>query len=112
MSNWIEKWQVTKSDGKSYIVAKADNGSWGCSCPAWTLHRTRCKHIAMVSEGAVTPTDYTLMKIMGPGIEPTAPVKEPKGKRKVKKATQDVGDVGDVEGVISLMSLIKQNAQY
>jgi len=47
--NWIEKWQITSPDsGKKYIVSKDDNGEFGCSCPAWTFQRKKCKHIQRV----------------------------------------------------------------
>jgi len=50
--HWKELYQVFSDSrpGVSYIVARHEQGQWGCSCPAWTFHtpRKHCKHITFV----------------------------------------------------------------
>lgn len=37
---------VESSTGsRKYKVSYGDDGSWGCSCPAWKFRREECKHI-------------------------------------------------------------------
>ena len=50
MANWIKKWTVPSSSDpkKTYTVSQADDGTFGCSCPAWTRMRRECKHIKEV----------------------------------------------------------------
>lgn len=49
---WEELYEVQSSSrpGVSYVVAKDDQGRWGCSCPRWIFHTPRqaCKHILAV----------------------------------------------------------------
>ena len=46
---WIHRWGVlsSKSD-KTYTVSLADDGTFGCSCLAWTRRRIECRHIKEV----------------------------------------------------------------
>jgi hypothetical protein len=52
MSNWVEKWDVVGSSGKPYVVSRAADNTFGCSCPAWKFQRSGgaprkdCAHIA------------------------------------------------------------------
>ena len=49
MKQQIKRQIVTSnSSSAEYVVAKYDDGSWACSCPAWKFHkgeRVDCKHI-------------------------------------------------------------------
>lgn len=62
MSNeWGKKWEVRKTTaGKlvTYITSQACDGSYGCSCKAWTLQRKECKHIKMVQGSIPVSKDY------------------------------------------------------
>jgi hypothetical protein len=51
MSNWVDKWSVQSEvdPTKYYTVSRAEDGSFGCSCPAWIFRKTRCKHIEGVA---------------------------------------------------------------
>jgi hypothetical protein len=50
---YVERWGVESDDlEKDYVVSRARDGSFGCSCPAWRFHRADagghrpdCKHI-------------------------------------------------------------------
>jgi len=57
--SWVERWYVPKSNGDGYwVVARKQNGRWGCSCPIWkfskdkdyagNLVRKECHHIRLV----------------------------------------------------------------
>jgi len=50
--HWKDLYKVSSNSrpGVSYVVARSDSGTWGCSCPAWTFHTPRldCKHITQV----------------------------------------------------------------
>jgi len=52
MANWVQKWDVQSESNpqKFYTVSRGDDGTFGCSCPAWTFHRRTCKHIRGVAE--------------------------------------------------------------
>ena len=49
MCTWVRKFEVeSHSSDKKYIVSLGDDGSFGCSCPAWIFSkggRKDCKHI-------------------------------------------------------------------
>jgi hypothetical protein len=50
---WTTKWDVPSTDGKRlYVVARKDNGMYGCSCPAWKFQkgtpRRPCKHVKRI----------------------------------------------------------------
>jgi hypothetical protein len=49
---YVEKWFVLSDSNpdKKYTVSRVDDGSFACSCPAWTFGRKRCKHIRYVVE--------------------------------------------------------------
>jgi predicted nucleic acid-binding Zn finger protein len=53
---WVDRWFVgSHSSDREYTVARADDGKWGCSCPAWKFQRHKssdglCKHIREVQE--------------------------------------------------------------
>lgn len=56
MAKWIKRWYILSSNGIDYYtVAQAEDGSWGCSCPAWKFRRLECKHIKAVK---VNPDAY------------------------------------------------------
>ena len=48
---WVEQWEVVGSKGTIYKVSRADDGTWGCSCPNWIHRHTDCKHIREVQNG-------------------------------------------------------------
>jgi hypothetical protein len=50
MAKWIKRWEIqSHSDpDKTYTVALAEDGSYGCSCPQWKFRRRQCRHIAEV----------------------------------------------------------------
>lgn len=77
-NDWINKWQIKKDSGKTYITSQAVDGSYGCSCPAWTLNRKECKHIKMVKNDTTMP-GYTKTQVLkgGPVFQqPQAMTKE------------------------------------
>lgn len=50
---WVEFYEVQSESrpGVAYVVAKKNDGTWGCDCPAWIFHRGQkgnCKHIRHV----------------------------------------------------------------
>ena len=55
MSRWIQKWKVEGSQGAVWIVAKDDQGRYGCSCPLWKFKRVQCHHILKVLLGGGSP---------------------------------------------------------
>lgn len=54
-TTWVEKYEVESltTPGKTYTVARKENGSWGCGCPRWIFGRPRtdCKHILAMIAG-------------------------------------------------------------
>ena len=50
---WIKRWEIEGSKGNIYIVAKNEEGKYGCSCPAWKFRRLECNHIKKVKESCV-----------------------------------------------------------
>lgn len=53
---WVE-FHAVESDSRKgvfYTVARASDGSWGCSCPRWIYHREVCKHIRRVADTSYT----------------------------------------------------------
>jgi hypothetical protein len=48
--NWVHRWFVNTHAGKQYTVAMREDGSFGCSCPAWKFRREECKHIQKINE--------------------------------------------------------------
>ena len=55
MPKWIEKWEVpSSSSDKNWIVSRAEDDSYGCSCPVWKFRRQECHHIKLVKSGAIT----------------------------------------------------------
>lgn len=55
MPKWIGKWDVqSETTDKTYVVALAEEGYWGCSCWAWRRQeghprdRKNCKHIIKI----------------------------------------------------------------
>jgi hypothetical protein len=49
-SKWAEYWAVQSASRPEveYIIAKAHDGAFGCSCPRWKFKREFCKHIQQV----------------------------------------------------------------
>jgi hypothetical protein len=52
---WRERWEVQSMTdaSKTYIVARKQNGTMGCACPAWKFHKApkpHCKHIISLLE--------------------------------------------------------------
>ena len=50
---YVRQWDMgsfTDPTKKPYKISERYNGTWECSCPAWTRHtpRTDCKHIAKI----------------------------------------------------------------
>ena len=43
---WTHRMEIrSSSSDRLYIVAQNKaNGTWGCSCPGWKIHR-KCKHL-------------------------------------------------------------------
>ena len=76
-SGWVEFFEVqSQSDPtKAYIVARRENGAYGCDCPRWKFNRKKlnvaeCKHIVEVKEFyASFPVSQNKVEI---------PVQEPK----------------------------------
>ena len=54
MSNsWVKRWKVNGSNSSIHTVAQRQDGSWGCSCPAWKFaHAPKpdCHHILTVKQ--------------------------------------------------------------
>jgi hypothetical protein len=56
---WRERWEVqsTTDGSKTYICARKQDGSFGCSCPAWKFHKApkpHCKHLISLLETLVS----------------------------------------------------------
>jgi len=51
MPKWTKKWDVPGSNGKTWRVSIAEDGTWGCSCPVWKFRRQECHHIKLVQAG-------------------------------------------------------------
>ena len=58
---WIQKWEVDGSNGKVWIVALSDKGTFGCSCPSWKFRRVECHHIKYIKDNYYydKPITYT-----------------------------------------------------
>ena len=58
---WVDKWSVQSENDneKFYTVSRAEDGSFGCSCPQWIFRHQTCKHIEGVARTIVglTPTE-------------------------------------------------------
>jgi len=69
----VEKHSILNSKGNRYwAVVKYDDGSYGCSCPAWIYHRgtkANCKHINELLSKQQIDTTATITAIE-PTIEP------------------------------------------
>lgn len=52
MAKWKHQWHVDSrsTPGKTYTVSEAFDGTFACSCLAWTRMRKECTHIKMVRE--------------------------------------------------------------
>ena len=54
---WVQRFNIesTSRKGKFYTVAVKQDGTWACSCKAWTMHTPRraCKHISIARTGEV-----------------------------------------------------------
>jgi hypothetical protein len=80
VNDWVKKHEVEKSGGNTYITSEAKDGTYGCSCPAWTLQRKECKHIKMVKGLISAPVGYAVKLVYDASdrmntIEPPQPVK-------------------------------------
>jgi hypothetical protein len=51
MPKWKERYEVKGSQGATWVVSQAEDGTWGCSCPVWKFKRQECHHIADGKEG-------------------------------------------------------------
>ena len=52
---WPDRWEVQSltDPDKTYIVARKNDGTIGCSCPAWKFHKApkiNCKHCLALLE--------------------------------------------------------------
>lgn len=56
--NWVKRWDVPGSNGKTWTVAINMAGNYGCSCPVWKFKRRDCKHIDQVKAGFFCPKEY------------------------------------------------------
>jgi hypothetical protein len=49
---WVKYWPVIGTSGKEYKVSQRADGSYGCSCPAWTFQKQQprkdCQHILLL----------------------------------------------------------------
>jgi hypothetical protein len=63
MAKWVKKWNVRSSSNpnKDYTVSSGDDGSFGCSCIAWTRNRAQCKHIKFAQQTFIP--DMLLLKL-------------------------------------------------
>lgn len=51
---WVKRYHVRGSQGDDYVVAVADDGHFGCSCPRWKFAKAPkadCKHIIATKHG-------------------------------------------------------------
>jgi uncharacterized Zn finger protein len=48
-NQWTNRFEIhSESSDRVYVIAQhKDLKHWGCSCPAWRVHR-KCKHLASV----------------------------------------------------------------
>jgi hypothetical protein len=58
---WVERHEVHSSDlERCYIVARKQDGTWGCSCPQWKFRRQQCKHIEEVLSRQLVTAEVTV----------------------------------------------------
>ena len=81
MPKWIQKWKVpSNTSDKVYTVSIAEDGTWGCSCPAWKFHRKQCDHIKDTQSKNLCDTlqaigtvvdkpEYTLANVTKPTVK-------------------------------------------
>lgn len=61
--SWVKKWNVEGSNGDVYVVSQKDDGTFGCSCPAWKFAKAPkpdCKHIRAHGKATDDLTRYVL----------------------------------------------------
>jgi hypothetical protein len=71
---WIERWDVIGSRGDTWIVSKRQDGTYGCSCPAWRFARApkpACKHVI------ATLADLGQSQTFQPMAKSAAPIQSP-----------------------------------
>jgi hypothetical protein len=55
IGQWVKKWEVEGKSG-TYVVSESTEGVMGCSCPQWKFRRQNCKHIQLVVDSGMKPT--------------------------------------------------------
>jgi len=76
---WVERWDVIGSRGDTYVVSKRQDGSYGCSCPAWRFARAPkpdCRHIIATIADTALPT---LAPVPAPNYSPNRIVAQTRG---------------------------------
>ena len=61
---WENRFEIrSETSGRVYIVSQnIEKRHWGCSCPAWRIHR-RCKHLqALRLPGGCQPHEVIVEK--------------------------------------------------
>lgn len=72
---WATRWKVPGSNGQTWTVAQAHDGSWGCSCPIWRFRRQECHHITFIKsnrpacEKPITRPEYVLANVDRPTLK-------------------------------------------
>ena len=65
---WIDRWSVTGTSNKTYVVARDREGNFGCDCPAWKFKKgtkVDCQHILRIRlELSIPGTNKQLVKEM------------------------------------------------
>ena len=64
--SYTSQWYVSGSASVPYTVSEAKDGSWSCSCMAWTRNHPRedCKHIMRVKLAEQTPVEVKILPSM------------------------------------------------
>lgn len=118
-NDWVKKWRVRKNDASDYVISIARDGTFGCSCPAWTLQRKECRHIKMV-KGTIPKSDYDITVVFDSTKqgEPLVELSEAEADHLfgnsgvVKNIAKALTGVKEPPSPPSIMDLIRKNAQY
>jgi hypothetical protein len=70
MAKWQYKCEVPGSQGHTWVVSQAEDGTWGCSCPVWKFKRKECHHIANVKASPPGPLPGSIYATLLPQILP------------------------------------------
>ncbi len=88
IDQWRTRWDFPSSsgNGKMYVVARKDDGSFGCDCPSWKFARAPkqdCKHILEVKSGLADELPIQTSPTATPKRKPKSQTEAPNRKRSI-----------------------------